>query len=102
MPCVPGGYYCGGDKVMGDPDVLYRCDHGDVGTPLEVCMYGCFVHANEDDTCQCTPGGAYCGGDKLDGNSNTLYRCKADGTGSVIMRCPNHCHVNPGQDDTCS
>jgi len=25
VPCKVGGFYCGGDKLDGDPGVLYTC-----------------------------------------------------------------------------
>lgn len=51
-PCVVGGYYCGGDKINGDPDVLYRCVGGGA-TVFERCANGCTVGApGTDDFCE--------------------------------------------------
>lgn len=50
--CVEGGFYCGGDKVDGDPSTLYRCEGG-VGTSPMVCDDGCVVGApGTDDACR--------------------------------------------------
>jgi hypothetical protein len=53
-PCVSGGTYCGGDKVNGDPDVLYKCGADGVATTVqEHCANGCFVApAGSDDYCK--------------------------------------------------
>jgi len=104
--CVPGGFYCGGDKLTGDPGTLYRCDAPAAPTVRGVCAAGCILRPGLDDTCRggggtCTTGGFYCGGDKLDGDPQTLYKCQAGGTGVVSKTCPNGCQVNPGTDDTC-
>jgi len=104
--CFPGGFYCGGDKLAGDPGTLYRCDAPSPPTVRGVCTYGCILRPGLDDTCRggggvCTTGGFYCGGDKLDGDPQTLYKCQADGTGAVAKTCPNGCQINPGTDDTC-
>jgi len=104
--CVPGGFYCGGDKLTGDAGTLYRCDAPAAPTPRGVCSAGCIVRPGLDDTCRgaggtCTTGGFYCGGDKLDGDPQTLYKCQASGAGSVAKTCPNGCQVNPGTDDAC-
>lgn len=51
-PCFEGGYYCGGDKVAGDPQSLYRCTGG-VGADRVVCSDGCIVApAGSDDHCR--------------------------------------------------
>ena len=104
--CVPGGFYCGGDKLDGDPGTLYRCDAPAPPTLRGVCSAGCIVRPGLDDECRgaggtCTAGGFYCGGDKLDGDPQTLYKCQANGSGTVAKSCPNGCQVNPGTDDTC-
>jgi len=104
--CFAGGFYCGGDKLAGDPGTLYRCDAPSPPTVRGVCTYGCILRPGLDDTCRggggvCMTGGFYCGGDKLDGDPQTLYKCQSDGTGSVAKTCPNGCQVNPGSDDTC-
>lgn len=106
VACVGGGFYCGGDKVAGDPDTLYQCNEG--GAPLArgVCAFGCVVNPGEDDACRggggpCVEGGFYCGGDKLDGDPRTLYRC-AGGVGVDGVECADGCVVAPeGQDDHC-
>ena len=104
--CQPGGFYCGGDKLTGDPGTLYRCDAPAAPTVRGVCCAGCIVRPGLDDTCRgaggiCTTGGFYCGGDKLDGDPQTLYKCQSSGAGTVSKTCPNGCQVNPGTDDTC-
>jgi hypothetical protein len=51
--CVPTGYYCGGDKVSGDKDDLYRCDsNGSSATKVETCKNGCQVRDGRDDDCK--------------------------------------------------
>jgi hypothetical protein len=51
-PCVPGGEYCGGDKVMGNPDTLYTCnDDASSATPVEKCAAGCLVTPGRNDAC---------------------------------------------------
>lgn len=47
--CVTGGLYCGGDKLDGDPQSLYKC-----GTGLVMaCANGCVVgSAGHDDACR--------------------------------------------------
>ncbi|MCA9676609.1 MAG: hypothetical protein KC464_16370, partial [Myxococcales bacterium] len=50
-PCVEGGFYCGGDKLAGDPQALYRCVGG-VGTAPQVCADGCVVRPGQDDACR--------------------------------------------------
>lgn len=104
--CVAGGLYCGGDKVAGDPQTLYRCNGGGVPIARGVCEAGCIVRPTQDDVCRgaggpCVEGGFYCGGDKLDGDPRTLYRCAA-GAGVDGRVCANGCVVAaPGQDDYC-
>ena len=104
--CFAGGFYCGGDKLDGDPGTLYRCDAPAAPTVRGVCAYGCILRPGLDDTCRggggvCTVGGFYCGGDKLDGDPQTLYKCDAGGGGTVYRTCPNGCQVKPGTDDGC-
>lgn len=48
-PCEVGGYYCGGDKLDGDPGVLYRCGTGSVAIESERCKKGCQVAPPEND-----------------------------------------------------
>lgn len=51
-PCVDGGFYCGGDKLDGDPRTLYRCEAG-AGVAGVVCDDGCVVApAGQDDFCR--------------------------------------------------
>jgi hypothetical protein len=104
--CVDGGLYCGGDKLHGDSDTLYRCRADGTGEVVKTCAYGCEVNSGQDDACKarasdCVTGGYYCGGDKLHGDSNTLYRCESDGTGAVVKHCSNGCKVRRGEDDVC-
>lgn len=50
--CVDGGFYCGGDKLDGDPQTLYRCSAG-VGVAGVKCADGCIVGApGTDDRCR--------------------------------------------------
>lgn len=50
--CVEGGFYCGGDKVVGDPRTLYRCEGGQGVDGVE-CADGCVVApAGTDDHCR--------------------------------------------------
>ncbi|HVY46548.1 MAG TPA: hypothetical protein VHB21_11745 [Minicystis sp.] len=105
--CVHGGLYCGGDKVTGDVNTLYRCTSGDGGTVVEHCAHGCEVNAGADDACRpvtggdCVHGGFYCGGDKVNGDANTLYRCTSGHEGTVVEHCASGCAVRSGQDDAC-
>ncbi len=101
--CSPGGFYCGGDKVKGDPRSLYKCDSdGHGASKVEVCARGCAVHPGQDDACRpCVPGGEYCGGDHVSGNSNNLYRCNANSGPTLIESCKRGCSVNAGTDDDC-
>jgi hypothetical protein len=104
--CTAGGFYCGGDKVAGDPDVLYECNGGGVPLARGRCAGGCAVEPADDDTCRaaggtCVDGGFYCGGDKLDGDPQTLYTCEG-GVGIDGVECADGCVVAPaGQDDHC-
>ena len=53
VDCVPSGYYCGGDKVVGNSNDLYRCTasgHGE--TFVKACANGCRVNAGRDDSCK--------------------------------------------------
>lgn len=50
--CVDGGFYCGGDKLDGDPQTLYRCSAG-AGVAGVTCADGCIVGAaGTDDRCR--------------------------------------------------
>ncbi len=110
--CVQGGLYCGGDKLHGDANTLYRCKADGTGAVEQSCAHGCKVNSGQDDSCKpapappphpsdCVKGGLYCGGDKLSGDSDKLYECKADGTGAVVKSCAYGCKVNSGTDDSC-
>lgn len=50
--CVTGGSYCGGDKVKGDANTLYRCNGAAAPTVIQVCANGCSVNAGRDDSCK--------------------------------------------------
>ena len=50
--CVTGGFYCGGDKLDGDPQSLYRCTGGSTGTLVRTCDRGCAINAGTDDACR--------------------------------------------------
>jgi hypothetical protein len=105
--CSDGALYCGGDKLPGDPQTLYRCNTGRVPTARGACAAGCLVRSGQNDACKgaggtCVVPGHYCGGDKLDGDPQTLYTCEAGGSGSVMTVCAEGCQVNKsGQDDAC-
>lgn len=102
--CTSGAFYCGGDKVAGDPQTLYQCNGGGVPLARGRCLDTCSVTPAVDDTCRgdgtCVDGGFYCGGDKLDGDPQRLYRCMG-GVGVSSISCTNGCTVNTGTDDLC-
>ena len=50
--CVVGAFYCGGDKVTGDPTALYKCTSGSSGTLVQHCTNGCAVVAGSNDACE--------------------------------------------------
>lgn len=50
--CVVGSNYCGGGKVAGDKNTLYRCTGGSAGTVVKACTNGCQVNAANDDSCK--------------------------------------------------
>jgi hypothetical protein len=50
--CTIGGLYCGGDKVSGDPNTLYRCTGGSSGTVVSACSNGCAVLPGRNDACR--------------------------------------------------
>ncbi|MDB4944333.1 MAG: hypothetical protein JWP97_3867 [Labilithrix sp.] len=54
--CVPGGLYCGGDKVTGSSKTLYRCEGPGAPTVVEKCAAGCSVNAGQNDACAPAPG----------------------------------------------
>ena len=95
--CVADSFYCGGDKIAGDPDVLYLCNGGGVPLARGTCINGCVQRQLDDDLCaagptRCTDGGFYCGGDQLGGDPQSLYRCSA-GAGIDRMVCPDGCVI---------
>jgi hypothetical protein len=49
--CVEGAFYCGGDKLDGDPQTLYRCAGG-IGTEGVTCGDRCVVRPGMDDVCR--------------------------------------------------
>jgi hypothetical protein len=54
--CVVGGLYCGGDKVTGDHNTLYRCHGSKVAPTVEKhCTAGCKVNSGNDDSCAAAP-----------------------------------------------
>jgi hypothetical protein len=51
-PCCEGGFYCGGDKIDGDPQSLYVCMNG-AGANRMVCPNGCVIgEPGHDDYCR--------------------------------------------------
>lgn len=104
--CVAGSFYCGGDRLAGDPGVLYVCNAGGVPFARGRCASECVVNVSNDDACRgvggpCVEGGFYCGGNKLDGDPRSLYRC-VGGVGRDRRDCANGCAIRPpGQDDAC-
>lgn len=106
VACVEGGYYCGGERVTGDPRSLHRCNKDGTGTLTTTCATSCIVAApGKDDACSappnCVVNGTYCGGDKVNGDPDVLYRCNSGNTISVVRRCPSGCQINKNDDDTC-
>jgi hypothetical protein len=52
MPCIEPGFYCGGDKLDGDPQSRYVCSGG-TGINRMVCPNGCVIAPpGEDDYCR--------------------------------------------------
>ena len=103
--CTAGAFYCGGDKLAGDPQVLYQCNAGGVPLARGRCLAGCTTRPGKDDQCSagatpCRDGGAYCGGDQLAGDPQTLYVCTA-GAGTSPTPCANGCVVHTSGDDAC-
>jgi len=104
--CIAGGFYCGGDRVAGDPDTLYACNAGGVPIARGVCAHGCATNPADDDACRggpetCFDGGFYCGGNEVDGDPRTLYTC-ANGAGTAGVECADECRVAAaGSDDEC-
>jgi hypothetical protein len=51
-PCKPPGYYCGNDKVPGDPNILYQCVADADAKIHERCEAGCKIAPpGSDDYC---------------------------------------------------
>lgn len=52
--CLVGGFYCGGDKVEGDPGTLYRCSPSSQPPTVQTaCTNGCIVApTGTDDHCR--------------------------------------------------
>jgi len=50
--CVVGGLYCGGDKISGDRDTLFRCTGTGAPAVVRHCASGCAVHPGSDDACR--------------------------------------------------
>jgi hypothetical protein len=50
--CFVGGQYCGGDKISGDKDTLYRCTGTGAPAVIRHCANGCAVHSGTDDACR--------------------------------------------------
>jgi hypothetical protein len=50
--CFVGGLYCGGDKISGDKNTLYRCTGTGAPTVVRRCANGCAIHAGDDDGCR--------------------------------------------------
>jgi|GEM_PF-1939543 len=102
--CTAGTFYCGGDKLAGDPQTLYQCNAGGVPLARGRCRVECSVRPTDDDACTdptpCVEGGRYCGGDKLTGDPQSLYTCTG-GAGTNRMECSDGCLVRPGMDDAC-
>ncbi len=104
--CVAGSFYCGGDRVAGDPDTLYECNAGGVPLARGGCAHGCVTTPADDDACRggpetCQDGGFYCGGNELDGDPRTLYTCSG-GAGTAGVECADGCRIAPaGTDDEC-
>lgn len=111
---LDSGLYCGGNKVTGDPNTLYRCINGNLSV-VNVCSGGCKpMPEGSDDQCFTEAGGGnpasacagvgdglYCGGDTIVGDAATLYQCSG-GNISVVSECQYGCKVNlPGTNDEC-
>lgn len=108
--CVTDGSYCGGDRLVGAADTLYRCTADGGALLVKKCAGGCARDAGNGDGARCNlpdvpcqAGGNYCGGDKLDGDPKILYRCVANGAHTILERCAKGCVVKPqGSDDDCA
>ena len=52
MTCVEGGFYCGGNELVGDPASLYRCEGGQAVDRV-MCPNGCAIATPpNDDFCR--------------------------------------------------
>lgn len=52
-PCKPPGYYCGNDKIPGDPNILYQCVADADAKIHERCEAGCKIAPpGSDDYCK--------------------------------------------------
>jgi hypothetical protein len=104
--CVAGAFYCGGDKLAGDPETLYQCNGGGVPLARGRCVNGCVVRPTGQDVCDggpmtCEEGGFYCGGNEVAGDPSMRYRCSG-GVGTGPMQCADGCIIAPaGTDDYC-
>lgn len=102
-PCTENGLYCGGSRVAGDPEAIYRCT-GSVPIFYFRCTSGCISHSGADAECiglgLCHDGGTYCGGHIIDGEPNTLYVCRSF-EGTDPTPCPNGCQVRGDGNDAC-
>jgi len=103
--CNAGAFYCGGDRLAGDPDTLYTCNAGGVPLARGRCTYDCQVRPGKDDVCKagggaCRDGSSYCGGDKLEGDPQSLYTCMA-GVGTAPRPCAAGCLVRVNDNDVC-
>jgi hypothetical protein len=105
VACAAGAFYCGGDRLAGDPATLYQCNAGGVPIARGRCVASCLSRPGKDDVCAgdgqtCRDQGKYCGGDKLDGDPQSLYVCMA-GVGTSPKLCADGCVVHANDDDTC-
>jgi hypothetical protein len=50
--CFVGGLYCGGDKISGNSNDLYRCTGTGAPTLVHACAHGCSVNSGTDDSCR--------------------------------------------------
>lgn len=50
--CFVGGLYCGGDKISGDKNTLFRCTGTGAPAVVRHCASGCAVHPGSDDACR--------------------------------------------------
>ncbi|HMG56681.1 MAG TPA: hypothetical protein VK601_24440 [Kofleriaceae bacterium] len=50
--CFVGGLYCGGDKISGDKNTLYRCTGTGAPAVVRHCASGCAIHPGDDDACR--------------------------------------------------